>query len=241
MSNWIYPFKGRNASGSMTQNFVWKNNNIFIMDNHRAALWCWLQNIDREIKYNIFHIDAHYDTLDISNETWVKNLPDLQSISLDDYLNLEVTDAGLGSFPMIRWDNYLSLYFQKYSQNISDIFMATHNQGCKPAGIQIEHINSYNLPQFLDDFINDKNSVGEWVINIDLDYFVFKKNNQFNEMFSEEYFTSIFEVIRKANSEGKISTIILCLSPECSGGWGQAEKLCKKATDILGVEFELPA
>ena len=48
MSEWLVPFKGRNRSLSFDQNFLWRKDNIFIMDNHRAALWCWLQHMSPE-------------------------------------------------------------------------------------------------------------------------------------------------------------------------------------------------
>ena len=68
-NNWIIPFKGRYAEDSTKDiSFLWKFNNIYIMDNHRLALWCQLQHFDESRKYDIHHIDAHYDFRESSNK-----------------------------------------------------------------------------------------------------------------------------------------------------------------------------
>lgn len=37
--------------------------NIYIMDNHRLALWCWINEIDKKDygKYALIHIDDYFD------------------------------------------------------------------------------------------------------------------------------------------------------------------------------------
>ncbi|MFA6097595.1 MAG: UPF0489 family protein [Candidatus Paceibacterota bacterium] len=40
-----------------------KEKNIYIMDKHRLALWCWINEIDKNdySKYALIHIDDHFD------------------------------------------------------------------------------------------------------------------------------------------------------------------------------------
>ena len=40
---------------------LWQNDKVYVMDNHRDAAWCWLQQCKDEEKYNFMHIDRHYD------------------------------------------------------------------------------------------------------------------------------------------------------------------------------------
>jgi hypothetical protein len=61
---WILPFLGRNRSGPSEDNFLWRTGSTYIMDNHRDALWCWLQHLIPGKEYNLFHIDRHFDMLD---------------------------------------------------------------------------------------------------------------------------------------------------------------------------------
>ncbi len=71
----IINFKGQNSSWVKDLNLLGKENNIYVMDNHVAALWCWLQEIEIKTKYNILHIDAHYDTMSSQVDTLLKYLP----------------------------------------------------------------------------------------------------------------------------------------------------------------------
>ena len=66
-------------------NFVYKYKNIYIMDNHLAAGWAWLQELDIDKSYNFFHIDRHADLLNnapIEKYLFIKDNPYL---TLDEY------------------------------------------------------------------------------------------------------------------------------------------------------------
>jgi hypothetical protein len=54
---WIVPFKRRNYSGATHQNFLCRHGNVFVMDNHRAALWCWLQAHDLATPHPLIPLD----------------------------------------------------------------------------------------------------------------------------------------------------------------------------------------
>ena len=102
-SQWLVPFKGRKPSGRTTQNFLWNSGDVYIMDNHRAALWCWLQKIPLTQRVGLLHIDEHYDTLYSRIDEWKANLPALERLSIDDYLALEYTCKS-GTVPIIQWE-----------------------------------------------------------------------------------------------------------------------------------------
>lgn len=44
--NWIYKNHELKTSGCYNMNFLFNNGKFYIMDNHLAAAWCWLQKID---------------------------------------------------------------------------------------------------------------------------------------------------------------------------------------------------
>ena len=73
---WIVPFTGRNHSGATEQNSLCRSGNVYVMDNHRAALWCWLQELDLSKPHSLIHIDRHTDTLQSQMDQWLENLPD---------------------------------------------------------------------------------------------------------------------------------------------------------------------
>ncbi|MDO8653447.1 MAG: UPF0489 family protein [Undibacterium sp.] len=238
-SEWLVPFKGRNPSGSTTQNFLWRQGNVYIMDNHRAALWCWLQEIIETNRVALLHIDEHYDTLYSRIEEWKLHLPSLVGLSIDEYLALEY-EAEFGATKIIRWDTYLSLFLECFPNHISKSIFITHKNGDKPRTPHANFPDVWELAANVEYWINDFD--GQWVINVDLDYFFCDHNEKQILLFSDEYIDAIFCAIRKCYDAGKVVCITICLTPDdgYTGGWEPAEKLCSRICRILGISFALP-
>lgn len=232
---WILPFRGRKTSSSINTNFLWRCNNIYIMDNHRLALWCWLKEMNFTQKYALFHIDAHYDTASITKEPWINCFPDFRNSPLKDYLNYGLDQF---PFPIINWGNYLSIFLYKYENNVDELFTATHLIGTKPEFIEKEEVNPYKLAECFKDYI--VGSDYKCILNLDLDYFFYKQDDEYQMMFSNSYRFFIYSVIKELLGESKIQVLTICLSPECCGGWENAENICYELTDYLGFNFRLP-
>lgn len=231
---WLIPFRGYNSSGAYNQNLLWNMDSIYIMDNHRAAMWCWFQQIDTEKRYNLFHIDRHTDTLYSNIETWREYMPDMQKVTLEDYLTLNhnMTDE---KTRLIRWDNYLSLFLDRYSHMIHECYFATHEEGDMPRFSNSAVARMWDIPLNMDYWINS--SKEDWIFNIDIDYFVMARDGYCIELFSDEYIKSMFEPIVEAYHRGKISVITISLSPECSGGWEKSLVTCNKICNLFDIEI----
>ena len=85
-TEFLLPFAGRNHSGATNQNLLCKAGNVYIMDNHRAAMWCWLQEVPEDGVVGLFHIDEHYDTLYSRIDEWKASLPALRGLRIGEYL-----------------------------------------------------------------------------------------------------------------------------------------------------------
>ena len=104
---WIYPFRGRNESLGTSQNFLWRNDSVFIMDNHRAGAWCWMQGDLARHPHSVLHIDAHFDTRGTGDRLTAQLGDETCGFSFEDYLALSVADsshsapfsAGTTTFP----------------------------------------------------------------------------------------------------------------------------------------------
>ncbi len=234
-NKWLVPFKGRKDSEVWDQNFLWRHKSVYIMDNHRAALWCWLRHLEEHKKYDLFHIDRHYDTVSSKNNKWLSQVPDLREISIQNYLAIQ-QDTPSRAFPLIRWDNYLSIFFELYGKQVEKCKFATHDEGNEPNhDYSIETV--WNIPDILECTLSY--SKNEWILNIDLDYF-FCGRESYNRMLSDEYAQAVFDVVHKKYQDGTIKVLTIALSPELCGGWEPAEHLCQRLCDIMGLEFALP-
>ena len=67
---------------------LWKNEKVYVMDNHLSAAWCWLQSCDSKAEYNFMHIDMHYDLLSPLMKD-IQPLRDNPHMSYDEFKNLK--------------------------------------------------------------------------------------------------------------------------------------------------------
>jgi len=220
-------------SEAYNDNLLIRDKNIYLMDNHRLAMWSWLQEIDFSKRYNFIHVDAHPDLAIFPVEKKMNQVR--QDISLDDFRNL--TDLEF-NVPVIRWDNYIDAFNVHFKNVIDENFSytCTHYQGSRKS--LKNELFTNQLPSFLKEvftekiFINDQ----QWIVNIDLDFF-FSKSPEKILMFTDEYFESLFSSIKLGIDNGLIQVCTIALSPECSGGWENSFKALRKAQKYLKVDF----
>lgn len=238
--HWLIPFRGRNHSGASTQNFLWREGNAYIMDNHRAAMWCWLQELTATDVVGLLHIDEHYDTLYANIDAEIAALPALGNTSIQDYLNLTI-EGEEGHYPLIRWDNYLSLFLELYGNQIHTAIFVTHNVGDKPKHRNVQFRESVHLPGNLAFWMTSY--PGKWIINVDLDYFFCDQEGTRKPLFSDSYVATLFRRIRFLQQTGRVQCLTICLSPDegYAGSWHQAEELCQFICQIADLKFCLPS
>lgn len=236
---WIVPFRGRNFSGTFNQNFLWRDGSVYVMDNHRAALWCWLQELDLTKKHSLLHIDKHYDALQSRIDEWLENLPPSWDLSIEEYLNQSYENE-FGPTRVFRWDNYLSIYLEIFGKAVDRCYLATHLDGDRPIHQGVMEKKIWDLPANTDYWLEDDH--GPWIVNVDLDYFFYRTGESADLMVSEKYLKTCFDALAKRMAEGVVSVVTICLTPdeEFTGGWGPSEQLAEQICSYLGVNFHLP-
>ena len=234
---WIVPFEGRNYSGATHQNFLCRHGNVFVMDNHRAALWCWLQALDLATPHSLIHIDRHTDTLQSRLDEWLVNLPGLNS-GIDKYLNAGY-HAGTHTSPVIRWDNFLSIYLAQFGSNLKELRFLTHGDGDPPNHEGTLFSKPWELPANFAFWLDSRH--GPWIVNIDLDYFYCSAEEEPTQMFSEHYIDLTFVALKQAMDTKGVAALTLCLTPDTyTPGWDATEALATRALKHLDLEWRLP-
>ncbi|MEJ5115005.1 UPF0489 family protein [Erwinia billingiae] len=169
---WLIPLVDKGSSGAFIVNFLLQEKNIYFSDNHRTALWCWMQHLNEGENVAVFHIDRHYDTLHLSpSSPYTVAFPGAFNLgSIENYLSLNAS-IGTTKTPLIRWDNYLSFFISetKLKNNISCIYLATHRDGSYPNNPHnhlFENVEPYNLLEEFDSALEHHEKL---IINVDLD------------------------------------------------------------------------
>ena len=246
MSDWIIPFEGRGHSTAVKQNFLWNDGNVYVMDNHRAALWCWLRHLTPGEPVGLCHIDRHTDALLAEKDAAAlagllaahpedSPLAALAELDAKAYLAAGYEGEFFTTVPLFRWDNYIGLFLHALPEAVAAVAFATHGRGAVPAGWEVTELAPWHLPAagFL--------GRGRWLVNLDLDYFFYKMApGDYRSMFGPSYLRDTLLPIRRALESGTAAALTISLSPECCGGWKPAEALCAEICEILGLDFRLP-
>jgi hypothetical protein len=230
--SFLIPLVERGESTASRDNVLWREGNIFVMDNHRLALWCWFQELEKGKRYNLIHIDAHPDLSESALKFFDQ---DLWTIGLDQYRMTWQQDVNL---PLFRWDNYLEVFLKNYPEMIGVTLSATHQLGSTKS--LSEEIKPFELVRRCSEIFSGKKYINEfeWIVNLDLDYF-FSAQPEKLELFSDEYVASLAKSISLGLESGMIKVLTLSLSPECCGSWEKAEEMLAKFSKILELSVKL--
>ena len=217
----LIPLKHRGESGSAKDNVLWNKDKAYVMDNHRLALWCWFQKMEKDQRYNLLHIDAHPDM----SESALRDFNhDLWKLNLKDYREAWQADINM---PLFRWDNYIEVFLRKYPELVGKTVSATHHLGSSKE--LSEEVRAYDLAKYMHGVFSEERFVNDlpWIVNLDLDYF-FSAAPEKVELFSGEFVESLARSIRLGLSSGMISILTISLSPECCGSWEKAEMMLSR-------------
>lgn len=232
---WLVPFSGRADSAALRLNFLWNDGDAYVMDNHRAALWCWSRHMEPGKSYGLLHVDRHYDAVLSPRDLAHLGTRDPLAFSLRDYLDEAMETDFLTSTPLFRWDNYIGLLMGSRPERIHDWAFATHGSGLRPEAVEIFELQPWQLP------LLDLTRGGPWLVNLDMDYFFHRgADGERRPLFSEDYLRDVASAVLRARETGELACLTLSLSPECCGGWAPAEDMAARLCEFLKLDFRLP-
>jgi hypothetical protein len=222
--------------------FLWKSDNapIYIMDNHLAAAWCWMQECNAEEKYNFMHIDQHSDlgVRGIANN--IAFLKSNSQISLDDYCKITYSNC-VGINKSFQCDNYITacrfLFPNWFNTNLfyyTEPYVKGSTVGSGYENFTPQRMKTVYLLQditlFVGEqefsstqlFIDENMKEKKWIVNLDLDFFWDRNENR---LFDDQFINDLGIVI--ANAMKNIQVLTIALSPLWCGGWRNALECSK--------------
>ncbi len=179
--------------------FVWRDDidDIYLMDNHRCALWCWEQAVHKTNASNFYliHVDQHDDMAIPSPNAPLK----VSSMSITDYLNSNV--SGFFDF---QWDNYIRQYSKIHPNLKQKMYFGPNFKNFSKLSIDLNSITLNTQTDFI-------------AINLDMDLFFTKnkrrlKANSLNHMYGVCY--DCLKLYKKYRNN---AVFTIALSPTCCG------------------------
>ncbi len=239
---WIRKPDELGESGYGRLNFLWKDDRrpIYIMDNHLAALWCWLREVKPDELYRLIHVDYHWDAREMSDAS-IDLLRNHDLTDIGDFLALRSTTYK--EFPLVCWDNYIDP-MRTLRPNYAKMYFHA--------------FQALTASQVMEDYRLDFNSSPEWwgnlgyweseleggrvIINFDLDYFFLKIRDEVVSAFSVEFVQAVCERFLQPLLRPE-TVLTIAWSPECCGGWQAAARVSSVFCHSLKIPFsanELP-
>ncbi len=218
------------------QFFVWNRENIHIMDNHRAALWCWINDLKKQSSSDLklLHIDNHPDMSPKGLHCSCVKKADLSKLALKTYLvkkhsQNEKHFYGEEGEKLFSYENFLSAFIENNPQYVksTDVLVTHSHWETKPKvdPAFVEAMKKYIIETddkvdcsrsakrlYKDDLISlfrNGNYPG-WIVDLDFDYFYNEKTNRMNYKLAEE----VIKQIKKWYDLGKIISLTVAWSPE---------------------------
>ncbi|MDD3854088.1 UPF0489 family protein [Sulfurimonas sp.] len=173
--------------------------NIWIMDNHKWALYCWEQyRVKNQIPSTLVHIDYHWDAVN----DYYENEDKLKNIDLDTMKNI------ISEEQYIRKDSFIAPAIIRKFINRVDFYCFQNNT---EVGLDSSLLTKYQVKQNIYSQIDDlvkPTGTCEIILDIDLDIFN-TIGSKFGKLWSKDkiinYINKLSPLIKKA----KIITIAM--------------------------------
>lgn len=224
--------KGKNTSLSDELNYFAQQDNIYIMDNHLAAIWCWEQ-LDKRYSYTLVHIDAHCDLGYSPSGPFLYRDIDLTKIPITELTSIKqgLHDWSCGYF---LWDNYIHLFNDKYPNVLKEFISITQRLGHETeiSNVVKEELDIWHLdsPLWYDDETKK-------ILNLDIDYFFKQDYEEKFEIFSDETIEFFSKWLQKHRNS--FEQITIALSPECCGSWDKSITMANRILKSLDIHIEI--
>ena len=228
-------------SGTHSLNFLWQDRNIYVMDNHLAAGWCWLNSLNPNEQYNFFHVDQHQDLCGgLATQDVLDKIKGQYPFGIDRYCNFTF-ERGISTpqYPynkVFSWDNYIKQLQYMFPHWFSDCYFACPEiVEDNPPYTQLPLHITYNASN-LEIYTNIQYWVCRWskrkgIFNLDLDYFFDKEGMR---LYTDEYIKAFARNLYSALEN--IAVLTIAMSPECCGGWDKSVNILRIFSEIFGFD-----
>ncbi len=231
----------REASGRFYLNCLYQHSNVFIMDNHKAAIWSWYQFINQKQKYNYLHIDRHYDLFDSQQDLWIDSISksfngDLSKSTLADFESLNYISDG-HMFPVFQYDNFFPIAEALHPDLFENLVFLTHKDGTLPPKYSIQEKCIAHSGGNLEYWIESNTNGNKWIIDIDIDFFFCDDEVEDIHSFLSKEFASLLAK-QIASHKDKIEVLTIALSPEFCPDWDTSIEYANIFCNEFGFNFQ---
>lgn len=234
---------------------LWQNDNVYVMDNHRDAAWCWLQQCKADEHYNFMHIDQHYDLLDCYYSEALAIIESNPMMSYKEFASLMRDDKDDNK--LFRWDNYIRIMHELrpnwFNTNlfVTQEYGSADGEGWGHEKMEIQETSplyllyaiSQNMIEKWSGHLRTEHKHLKWIVNLDLDVFFCHDYNHVR-IFSDSFIREVARLLQKAMAN--IQALTIAISPDCLEGkrmkerWDNGFKVLRILAEEIDVLQDFP-
>lgn len=240
---WLLPWTRRGHSGPFDDNFLCRvDERLYVMDNHRLALWCWWQHLNESERWSYLHIDRHYDALWQIFDPWPEHHQPEHRKDLNCFRQATVPlDDGFGDTALYRWDTITSALWSLHSNQMGNVSL-TDAEDDFPAIPRATTISPWKLPAHLAFLAKPASQelADGCIVDVDVDYFTRRElDGAFGPVFSPSYVREVGRSLKAGLDSGRFGIVTIALSPETTGSWSLAEEQLAYLLEPFSVYEEM--
>ena len=227
MAQWLIPWRERGRSGPVHDSFLWCADRLYVMDNHRLALWCWWQLLaESPHGWSFVHVDRHYDAAWQKRRPWTAFFVPAHKTDLQAFRDALWRDRD-EPMNLYRWDTIVSGLLTMDGECVHQWTFATAGEGDRPPLPQAQHLSPWSLPAHLRSLAEPDEQSYPAVVDIDIDYFTHaEEDGTFGRVFSDPYLRELGASVGAGLANGRFGVVTVALSPTTTGSWQLAEEIC---------------
>jgi hypothetical protein len=224
---------------------LYAQDNLYLMDNHRLALWCWLRHLETHSRYHILHMDQHLDFDPVKPGRIPGGFWTIRERTVEEFLSMEaVGEAGVLA---VDWTNYMSTLVADCQNWVSSIDFCMH----EPQDFddtQTPLRTRYDVDQagaLIQQTLREVNS-GELserlILNIDIDL-LFHEDEDTGRVVrfrDASFLRSLGEGLRSLRETGQVEVVTVALSPGQCRSWQAAMDGARQLFLGMGAPLRIP-
>ncbi|MCC6244216.1 MAG: hypothetical protein IT353_15340 [Gemmatimonadaceae bacterium] len=226
MTEWFIPWEARGGSGPVHDNFLWRSERLYVMDNHRLALWCWWQHLHESEHWTFVHIDRHFDAQWMPINPWLTNVLPEHRQDLATFRAAKCDVDGNEQY-LYRWDTLVSPLWNLHSNQLEQLYFACVDfEDADPRLPRSTNVDESQLISFLESISESDEQASNYIVDLDLDYFTRRSSTKgYEQRFSNEFVAAVGNALLRGLSLNRFKVVTVALSPSTTGGWTLAERL----------------
>lgn len=214
-------------SGIYNVNMLYRKENVYLMDNHLSALWCWVKHRQEKIiigNPQIIHVDHHNDYEEVPNNKETRKA--VSKICKQTFEQF-ISELNENNNKRYNWSNYIQYFIILEKEALINFYTCDD---------EIQEYEMNEIPMILDEDLFCHENL---IFNIDIDTFFMEHQDEKYQIYSNRFIEKVGSLIKELKENNRNACITIAMSPEWCGGWKNALDVTESINEHGQLGFDI--